>query len=205
MNRIRIFAVGAATALGALVFPAIASAQSISVFGGVGEDCWRAASTANFLKMQSSALEARWKADAIGACDDSLKSGKLDRKDTAATWVNRGILEMSRERYATARGNFKDALAAVPNLPEAHVNIGSALINLKQYKEGAKETELGLSLGAKEPERAWYNLGIAYEHLDDPQKAYDSYRQASVLSPGWDDPKTEMARFVVDSTGKATH
>jgi tetratricopeptide (TPR) repeat protein len=203
VSRIRIWAIGAAAVLGALACPAIASAQSMSVFGGVGEDCWRAASTANLLKMQSSALEARWKADAIGACDDALKSGKLDRKDTAATWVNRGILEMARERYATARGNFKDAMYAVPDLPEAHVNIGSALINLKRYPEGIKETELGLSLGAKQPERGWYNLGIAYGRLGDPKKAYDSYRQAAALSPDWDDPRIEVQRYEADPANAA--
>jgi tetratricopeptide (TPR) repeat protein len=205
VSRIRISAACAAAMLGALVFPAIASAQSVSVFGGVGEDCWRAASTANLLKMQSSALEARWKADAIGACDDALKSGALDRRDIAATWVNRGILEMSRERYATARGNFKDALSAVPDLPEAHVNIGSALINLEQYAEGIKETELGLSLGAKQPERAWYNLGIAYGRLGDTRKAYDSYRQAAALSPDWDDPRIEVKRYEADPANAAAH
>jgi len=203
VSRIGALAIVAAAALG--VLPAIASAQSISVFGGIGEECWRAASTANLLKMQSSALEARWKADAIGACDDALKSGKLDRKDTAATWVNRGILEMSRERYATARGNFKDALASVPKLPEAHVNIGSALINLKQFKAGIEETELGLSLGSKQPERAWYNLGIAYDHLGEPEKALDSYRQASALNPDWEDPRHEMARIDSALNNTAAH
>ncbi len=193
MSRSCILAVGAAALLAAL--PAIACAQSMTVFGGVGEECWRAANVANMLNMQSAGLEARWKADAIGSCDDALKSGKMDRKDTAATWINRGILEMSRERYAAARGNFKDALAAIPTLAEAHVDIGSALINLKRYQEGVQETEQGLQMGAKEPERGWYNLGIAYEHLNDPKKAYDSYKQASVLSPQWKDPRAEMARL----------
>jgi Flp pilus assembly protein TadD len=65
-----------------------------------------------------------------------------------------------------------------------------------------KETELGLSLGTKEPERAWYNLGIAYERLGNLQKAYESYRQASILDPNWQDPKDEMARFQVEPVKK---
>ena len=64
-------------------------------------------------------------------------------------------------------------------------------MNMKKYDEGVKETELGIQLGTKEPERAWYNLGIGYERLGNIQKAYESYRQASVLDPKWQDPKDE--------------
>lgn len=198
MSRIRMSAVGAVAALGALMLPAIACAQAVQVVGdSSGESCWRAAVAANLLHMDSAAMEARWKSDAIGACDDALTNGKLNRNDMAFTWVNRGILEMSRERYPTARGNFKEALKILPKLPEAHVDMGSALINLKQYDDGAKETELGLALGSHEPQRGYFNLGIAYGELGDQQKSYDSFRQASALDPNWQDPKDAMSHFVV--------
>jgi tetratricopeptide (TPR) repeat protein len=203
MNKTRAALAGAALAMGALCLPAAALAQSVQVVGnGSGEDCWKAAKATTYLKMDSAALEARWKADAIGACDDALKSQQMNRIDTAATWVNRGILEMSRERYKNARGNFKEALNLLPKLPEAHVDLGSSLINLMQFAEGAKETELGLQLGSHEPERGWYNLGIAYEELGDLQKSYESFRHASELAPDWQDPQKQMARFTVQQVQK---
>jgi tetratricopeptide (TPR) repeat protein len=196
-------AVAALALAGAACIPGAAFAQALQVVGnGSGEQCWKAAKATTFLKMDSAAMEARWKADAIGACDDALKSSQMDRNDMASTWVNRGILEMSRERYKNARGNFKEALNLIPKLPEAHVDMGSALINLQQYAEGAKETELGLQLGSHEPERGWYNLGIAYEELGDLQKAYDSFRHAAELAPGWQDPQKQMARFTVKEVQK---
>jgi tetratricopeptide (TPR) repeat protein len=201
MNRIRAAVVAAAAAAACL--PAAAFAQAVQVVGdGSGESCWKAAKATTFLRMDSAAMEARWKADAIGACDDALKSDKLDRVDMASTWVNRGILEMSRERYRNARGNFKEALDLIPKLPEAHVDMGSALINLQQFAEGIKETETGLSLGSHEPERGYYNLGIAYGALGDQQKAYESFRRASGLNPDWEDPRKEMARFTVKPVEK---
>jgi tetratricopeptide (TPR) repeat protein len=194
---------GAAAAIGALCIPAAAMAQAVQVVGnGTGEDCWKAAKATTYLKMDSAALEARWKADAIGACDDALKSQQMNRIDTASTWVNRGILEMSRERYKNARGNFKEALNLLPKLPEAHVDLGSALINLQQFADGVKETELGLSLGSHEPERGYYNLGIGYEELGDLQKSYESFRHASELAPDWQDPQKQMARFTVQQVQK---
>ena len=203
MNRIQAALVVAVAAVGAVCIPTLAFAQAVQVVGnGSGEDCWKAAKASTYLKMDSAALEARWKSDAIGACDDALKSEQMNRIDTASTWVNRGILEMSRERYKNARGNFKEALNLLPKLPEAHVDMGSALINLQQFAEGAKETELGLSLGSHEPERGWYNLGIAYEELGDLQKSYESFRKASELAPNWEDPQKQMARFTVQQVQK---
>jgi tetratricopeptide (TPR) repeat protein len=199
----RITAIGAMAVAGALMIPAVASAQAIQVFGGGwGEACWRAALASTFLHMDSAVEEQSWKNASILTCDDALSSGAMDRRDMAATYVNRAILEMSREGYATAEKNLDHALALIPKLAEAHVDLGSTLINMHRYDEGVKETELGLSLGSKEPERAWYNLGIGYERLGNLQKAYESYRQASVLDPKWQDPKDEMARFVVEPVKK---
>jgi tetratricopeptide (TPR) repeat protein len=196
-------AIGAVAVLGAACLPGAAFAQAIQVFGGgFGESCWRAALASTFVHMDSAVEEAHWKAASILTCDDALSSGSLDRRDTAATYINRGILEMSRERYDIAEKNFDSALGLLPKLPEAHVDLGSTLINMKKYDEGVKETELGIQLGTHEPERAWYNLGIAYERQGNIQKAYESYRQASTLDPKWQEPKDEMARFVVQPAPK---
>ncbi|HEY4030984.1 MAG TPA: tetratricopeptide repeat protein [Caulobacteraceae bacterium] len=200
MIKIRAAMVAAVAAAGALGFGGAACAQAaLQVLGGdgTGESCWRAAKATTLQFVDSSKMDARWKSDAISACDDALHSAKLDRKDTASTWVNRGILEMSRERYANARGNFKEALRLYPDLAEAHVDLGSTLINLQKFADGITETQRGLTLGSKEPERGWYNLGIAYGELNDLQKSYEAFRKASELNPAWADPKQEMARFTV--------
>jgi tetratricopeptide (TPR) repeat protein len=196
-------AIGAMAVWGALSFASSASAQAVAVFGGgLGEACWRAALASTLTHMDSAIEEDRWKAQSIGVCDDALSSASLDRRDTAATYLNRGILEMSRERYQAAESNFHSSLSYMPKLPEAHVDLGATLIGMKRYREGVAETELGLSLKSHEPERGYYNLGIAYERLGDLQKAYESYRQASMLAPNWQDPKDEMARFTVEPVRK---
>jgi tetratricopeptide (TPR) repeat protein len=203
VGRIKGSAIGAVAVAGALLLPAAASAQAIAVLGGgSGESCWRAALASTFIHMDSAREEARWKADSIANCDDAIAEGLLDQQDLASTYVNRAILEMSRENYRVAEDNVRSALRYVPKLPEGHVDLGSALIDQHRYEEGVKETELGLQLGSKEPERGYYNLGIAYERMGNLQKAYESYRQASALDPKWQDPKDEMARFTVKPVRK---
>jgi tetratricopeptide (TPR) repeat protein len=201
--RIKVSAIGAVAVFGAICLPGAAFAQAIQVFGGgQAESCWRAALASTFLHMDSATMEERWKADSIAACDDALSGSVMDTRDRAATLVNRSILEMSRENYPVAEKNLDDALVLLPKLPEAHVDLGSTLMNMKRYDEGVKETELGIQLGTKEPQRAWYNLGIGYERLGNIQKAYESYRQASLLDPKWQEPKDEMARFTVQPVRK---
>jgi tetratricopeptide (TPR) repeat protein len=203
VGRIKASAIGAATVLGAFCIAGAARAQAIQVFGGGwGESCWRAAVASTLIHMDSAKEEAAWKATSINDCDNALASGALDRRDTAATYINRAVLEMSRENYAAAEKNLDRSLALMPKIGEAHVDLGSTLINMKRYDEGVKETELGISLGSKEPERAWYNLGIAYERMGNLQKAYDSYKQAALIDPKWQEPKDEMARFVVEPAKK---
>src|ERR1700761_5128946 len=124
-------AIGAVAVLGALLLPAAACAQAIQVFGGGwGETCWRAALASTFIHMDSAVEEAHWKADSIDACDEALLGGALDRRDMAATYVSRGILEMSREGYGVAEKNFDSALTLLPKLAEAHLDLGSTLINI---------------------------------------------------------------------------
>ena len=140
MARMKASAIGAVAVLGAACLPGAAFAQAIQVFGGGwGESCWRAALASTFIHMDSAQMEARWKADSINACDEAL-TGPLDRRDTAATYVNRGILEMSRERYDIAEKNFNSALTLLPKLAEAHVDLGATLINMKKYDVGVMET-----------------------------------------------------------------
>ena len=203
MGRIKASAIGAVAVAGALLVPFAARGQAIAVFGGgYGEACWRAALASTFIHMDSAVEEARWKAESIRACDDAISGSGLDRRDLASTYVNRSVLEMSREGYAAAEDNLNAALKLMPRLAEAHVDLGSTMINMKKYDDGVRETELGLALNSKEPERAWYNLGIAYEYLGNLQKAYDSYKQAALLDPKWQEPKDQMARFVVQPVNR---
>jgi tetratricopeptide (TPR) repeat protein len=192
--RIRAFVVAAA--FGVLAAPAVSQGAVAVYGGGQGEACWRAARAATLVQMDSAQEEARWKADSIALCDEALVGELLSPHDLAASWVNRGVLEMSREGYRKAEDNFREALRILPKLAEAHVNLGSTVISLHRLDEGIAETKLGIDLGTKDKERAYYNLGIAYENQGKLQEAYDNYKQASSLLPTWQDPKDQMARFV---------
>jgi tetratricopeptide (TPR) repeat protein len=135
--------------------------------------------------------------DAVRLCTTAIADGRLDRRDEAGTYVNRGVIYMTRGDFAGARGDFERAIAVDPALGEAWVDRGAVNIIDKRFKDGVSDISKGLTLGAEEPAKAYYNRGVAYEGLDDEKSAYLDYQQALVLQPGWDLPRQELLRFTV--------
>jgi tetratricopeptide (TPR) repeat protein len=77
------------------------------------------------------------------------------------------------------------------------VNRGATLVGEDRFREGVEQIDKGLSLGVKDPEKAFFNRGLANEALGDLQAAYRDYSRAAELKPDWAAPKTELARFSV--------
>jgi len=145
----------------------------------------------------SAAFHERADEGALRLCATALANGAMDRHDEAATYINRGVIYMSRSDFVSARGDFEHAIAVDPSLGEAWVNRGAVNIIDKRYQDGVSDISKGLTLGTEEPAKAYYNRGVAYEGLDDEKSAYLDYEQALVLQPGWDLPKQELLRFTV--------
>ena len=53
-----------------------------------------------------------------------------------------------------------------------------------------------LTLGVREPEKAYYTRGAAREALGDLRGAYDDYTTALQIRPQWAPADQELARFV---------
>lgn len=130
-------------------------------------------------------------------CTDAIVGSPMSAHDLAGTYVNRGVVYMIHGLYRPAQTDFEVALKLDKTLGEAYVNHGAALIAQRHYAEGIAEIDRGLPLRPDEPEKAYYNRGIADEALDDVKQAYFDYLKASELKPGWAAPKTELARFTV--------
>jgi tetratricopeptide (TPR) repeat protein len=135
--------------------------------------------------------------EAVAPCTVAIDTEPLDKRQLAATYVNRGVIWMTGERYAEAKTDFDSALRTDPRVGEAYVNRGAALAAGRQYAEAVADIDHGLALGVEEPQRAWYNRGLSMEALGDVKAAYESYLKAQALAPEWPAPKSELARFSV--------
>jgi tetratricopeptide (TPR) repeat protein len=137
--------------------------------------------------------------EAESTCTLAIEGEPLSPHEAAATYVNRGVLYLSDHAIADARRDFEQALRIEPNLPEALVDRGAALIAGGHDKDGAEEITRGLALNPTQPEKAYYNRAVAEERMGDVRSAYFDYRKASELKPDWPLPKTELARFRVSA------
>ncbi len=167
---------------------AIPAQASVSIVGsGLGRDCFLAA---EFRRDTRTSLEL---------CDRALDEGQLDRHDRAATYVNRGIIYIYARNMTMALRDFDQAIALEPDLAEAHVNRGIALLR----KGGADQEAIaalsrGLEMNPSKPEVAYYTRAVAYEIVGNLQGAYEDYMAAVAANPNWADPQEQLKRFVVE-------
>lgn len=132
----------------------------------------------------------------IPYCDDAL-SGPLTRDDRAATYINRGVLELAMMRVSAAQDDFNAGLAINENLGEAYVDRGATLIAQKKFSEAIIDINKGLSLNAKQPHIAYYDRAVADEALGNLKAAYDDYRQALTVQPDFKQASDELKRFKI--------
>jgi tetratricopeptide (TPR) repeat protein len=188
---VRIHVAAAAAVLAALATgPALAD---VSVIGnGLAAECSGAA------KAMSDNQQVR--AEALQLCTLALDDEALSPHETAATFVNRGVLYLGGRYYDAALHDFDQALHIEPNLAEAHVNRGAALLAMRRDAQAVAEIDRGLALNTTEPEKAYFNRAVAEERQGDVRAAYFDFRKALELKPDWELPRTELARFRVVSS-----
>jgi tetratricopeptide (TPR) repeat protein len=172
--------------IGAVSWGGGAAAQltGITVLGGgLGHDCSAAAIGG----------ESGLAVDRI--CTQALATEMMLPGDRAATFVNRGVVRLRDRRYEEAMQDFSVALRLRPGMPEAYVNRGAAQIGARRYPEAVADLDISLSMGVIEPEKAYYNRGLAYAMLGNAKAAYADYRMAHELKPTWELARDQFLRF----------
>ena len=180
MSKITVFAIGAALTL----FCASAAQAQMAVSDGAhARACFKAAKYGTNTD------------SGMAECTAAIDTERLGRGDLAGTYVNRGVLYMRQNAYGPAQKDFESAIGLEPTLGDAHVNLGTALIGQRRYKEGIEEIRWGLVLGSQEPAKAYFNRAMAYEALDNEQAAYADLLKAAELAPNWAAPRNELKHF----------
>jgi Flp pilus assembly protein TadD len=138
----------------------------------------------------------------LNLCTLAIDTQAMNDRDLAATYTNRGVIRLQRRDAANARTDFTTALKLRPDMGEAHVNLGAALIMLGDFNGGVAAIDKGLELKTDQAHDAYFNRGVAREQLGDMVGAYRDYSEAARLAPNWELPKQELARFTVETKSK---
>lgn len=132
---------------------------------------------------------------AIADCTQALTSEGLSRNNKALIHINRGAMNLRLARGDAALADFDAALEIVPNMPEAHLNRGAALVMVKKPGQAVGAITTALQLGVRDPHKAYFNRGAARESLGDLRGAYEDYNTALAIKPDWELVEGELARF----------
>ncbi len=133
----------------------------------------------------------------IETCTDALTTQPLSVKDRAATLVNRGILRAELGDSAGALADYNHGIQINNALGEAYVDRGATLIAMKKWGDAIDDIDKGISLNAKRPYIAYYDRAIANEALGNVRAAYDDYKKAVAIEPGFTLATEQLTRFRV--------
>lgn len=176
------------TALLALLIaacPALAHAQMVVLGEGAPQSCYNSAKVGNMGSLS-----------AIRNCTDAL-GGLLVPQDEAATYVNRGVLQMRRGDYDKAVMDYQRALKIRPDLPEAYINYGAALFYQGEDAQALEAYNTALSLETDKKADALFNRALVYERMENPKEAYYDLKAALALRPDWEQAQESIKRFTV--------
>lgn len=169
----------------ALSLLAAPASGAISVMGaGYARACFEAAENARPLR------------EALRICDSALLDEALGSSDRAATFVNRGIIQMQAKNLAAAIADYDAAIRSRPETAEAYVNKGIALLRQgDRDSEAVAQLSEGIARNPHRPEIAYYSRGVANEMLGRTRQAFEDYARAAQLAPDWAEPAAQLQRF----------
>jgi tetratricopeptide (TPR) repeat protein len=155
--------------------------------GGLARDCYMA------VEYQKISAER-----AMDICSLALEQESLTRRNRAATYTNRGIVEMRLGHNDRALADYTRSLNIMPELIQAKVNLGAALYGLKRYPEALAALNEGVKTDSLDARAVgYYNRGLTYEKLGDLQSAYEDYQRALQVKPDFKQAADQIGRFTV--------
>jgi tetratricopeptide (TPR) repeat protein len=171
------------------------AAQSVTIFGSVEEahTCMSGAETAANMHIGA-------RSD-VEACTFAIQSGRLSRRDQAATYCNRGVIKAAMELYQEAFEDYNAAMDLMAELPEPYVGRGNVYFLAERLDEAIADYTRAMDLELGRMHVAFLNRGMAYElqgHLD---LAEADYRQAVDLAPQWPLAQQKLAKVVAKRQG----
>jgi tetratricopeptide (TPR) repeat protein len=128
------------------------------------------------------------------SCDRALEEPMV-KPDRAATYVNRSVLKLRANDAKGALADCEMSIRISSQMGEAFVNRGAALISLGRPQEAIESLSHGIALGAHKLHYAYYDRAMAREDVGDVKGAYEDYKRALEISPGFQQAADQLKRF----------
>lgn len=135
----------------------------------------------------------------LAACDRAIARPGIEMPVRLAMLMNRGVARTRAGQIERAVQDFDLAIKAAPALPEAWINKGVALTRLPgRAEEAIALISHGISIGPRDPARAYFARAQAQEIAGRLREAMEDYGAAARADPQWAAPAEELKRFHVE-------
>jgi type IV pilus assembly protein PilF len=112
------------------------------------------------------------------ALSELLKAEKMD-SDNPVIQNNLGLAYFVRKKWDKAEFHIRKAIELEPNYTEARNNLGKVLIQSGNHKEAIQQLKIAAEdLTYQFPEKTYSNLGRAWYHLKDYNKALENLKRS---------------------------
>jgi tetratricopeptide (TPR) repeat protein len=133
------------------------------------------------------AVAAQWKGDlddALTLYSQALREGDLSHKQLSVSAYNRGIIYLSKQKYALAIADFDTAIWLRPAYADAFHNRGLAHSRTGRYERAITDFSHALKLKPENPS-ALNNRGNAYRAKNEFDKSIVDYDKAIIMRPDY--------------------
>jgi len=118
----------------------------------------------------------------IDAAVDPGLHARQRRNEEIDARFQQAVLMLHARQYAHAATALHRVLELAPEMPEAHVNLGFAMLGLERHAEARDFFSSAMALRPRQT-NAYWGLAVALEELDDLEGALGAMRSFVHLSP----------------------
>ena len=131
---------------------------------------------------------------------EKLENTLQESPDFAPAFYIKGLTYMQLQDWRAAFDNFKAFSQITPEKGDTYLNMGTAMLNMKQPRTAISYFDFALDLRMTEnrPERAHLNKALAFRQINENEKAEQSFKAALKIHPHFDDALLEMAKLQLD-------
>lgn len=124
---------------------------------------------------------------------DPGSHAKQAREAEIKARFDQAVIMLHAKRYDYAVKALHRVLELAPKMPEAHVNMGYALLGMEDYKAAADFFNTAIELRPQQV-NAYYGLAVAHEGMGDLELAIGAMRSYIHLNKDAQDPHLTKAR-----------
>ncbi|MFW6358694.1 MAG: tetratricopeptide repeat protein [Chroococcales cyanobacterium] len=139
----------------------------------------------DFVKLCETLKETQDYENALKACEEAIAINRNDPK----IWTDHADILLSLQRYPEALISYDQVLRQTPQNSYALTQQCTALLAINKNEE-ANETcfqalKVDQNWGNATATQAWYNRGLAFTRLQEPEEAFYAYEWATKLNPDY--------------------